>query len=175
MSIPIFFEPVRFTNPKTGRDHLIVDGGMLSNFLVWLFDSLGEPEWPTFGLRLVGDPSEDRASALSPATAPASGIAVVVDYIKSLIQTMVEAHDRMYMDAAAFARTVSIPTLGVAGTDFNLSPETALALYESGRSAAEEFLKSWDFEAYKAAFRSGGPAYSHRQEIAEYMRRSTIG
>ena len=38
MSIPIFFEPVSVTNEKTNREHVIVDGGMLSNFPVWLFD-----------------------------------------------------------------------------------------------------------------------------------------
>ena len=34
---------------------MIVDGGMLSNFPVWLFDcDDGDvPEWPTFGLLLV--------------------------------------------------------------------------------------------------------------------------
>ena len=55
MSIPIFFEPVRFENPNTGQVHVIVDGGMLSNFPVWLFDcDDGDvPEWPTFGLLLV--------------------------------------------------------------------------------------------------------------------------
>ncbi len=55
MSIPIFFEPVRVENAETNREHLIVDGGMLSNFPVWLFDSdPGEvPTWPTFGLLLV--------------------------------------------------------------------------------------------------------------------------
>ena len=51
MSIPVFFEPVKWENPETGRTHLIVDGGMLSNFPVWLFDcDDGEPPaWPTFG------------------------------------------------------------------------------------------------------------------------------
>jgi NTE family protein len=34
MSIPIFFEPVRFANPQTSREYLIVDGGRLSNFPV---------------------------------------------------------------------------------------------------------------------------------------------
>ena len=29
MSIPIFFEPVRFENPETKQEHIIVDGGML--------------------------------------------------------------------------------------------------------------------------------------------------
>jgi NTE family protein len=49
MSIPFFFEPVSFTNAKTHRKHLIVDGGMLSNFPVWLFD-VEESQWPTFGI-----------------------------------------------------------------------------------------------------------------------------
>src|SRR3989442_103977 len=53
MSIPIFSEPVEFRNPQTGREHLIVDGGILSNYPVWLFDVQGTPDWPTFGLRLV--------------------------------------------------------------------------------------------------------------------------
>jgi NTE family protein len=55
MSIPVFFEPVRVVNETTGQVHVIVDGGMLSNFPVWLFDCPdGDvPEWPTFGLLLV--------------------------------------------------------------------------------------------------------------------------
>jgi len=54
MSIPIFFEPVVHTNASSGEEHLIVDGGMLSNFPVWLFDCEGrDPRWPTFGLLLV--------------------------------------------------------------------------------------------------------------------------
>ena len=30
-----------------------MDGGILSNFPIWLFDSKGEPDWPTFGLKLI--------------------------------------------------------------------------------------------------------------------------
>src|SRR5919112_859863 len=54
MSIPLIFEPVSFREPKTGREHLLVDGGMLSNFPVWLFDA-EEPLWPTIGLKFVED------------------------------------------------------------------------------------------------------------------------
>ena len=51
MSIPIFFEPVELKNLNTGRIHHIVDGGILSNYPIWLFDApVGQdPEWPTFG------------------------------------------------------------------------------------------------------------------------------
>ena len=54
-----------------------------------------------------------------------------------------------------FARTIPIPTLGVGTTEFDITRERALALYESGRKATEEFLKDWDFERYVAEFRQG--------------------
>ena len=52
MSIPIFFEPVGSTLPRTGREHVVVDGGMLYNFTIWSFDA-GESPWPTYGLRPI--------------------------------------------------------------------------------------------------------------------------
>ena len=74
MSIPIFFEPVKFANPQTGKEHLIVDGGMLSNFPVWLFDAK-EPLWPTFGLKLVKkDPRAHVAGAPPRQEEPRSGV-----------------------------------------------------------------------------------------------------
>jgi NTE family protein len=72
-----------------------------------------------------------------------------------MVHTMMEAHDRLYVEKAQFARTIPIPTLGVGTTEFGLSKERAQALYDSGRDAAEKFLATWDFDAYVAAFRSG--------------------
>ena len=50
MSIPVFFEPV-----TAWTSHEIVDGGLLSNFPIWLFDTPPgtTPRFPTFGLLLV--------------------------------------------------------------------------------------------------------------------------
>jgi NTE family protein len=163
MSIPIFFEPVMHRNPRTGQDHLIVDGGMLSNFPVWLFDAdKGEPpRWPTFGMLLVeGDPKVPVSHRVE---ARQSGS--IVDYVKALASTMMEAHDRLYLEKATFVRTIPIPTLGVSTTEFDITPERVRAIYESGRKAAFEFLDRWDFEAYKAEFRSG-KEHSRREELA---------
>jgi NTE family protein len=138
MSIPIFFEPVRLANPQTGREHLIVDGGMLSNFPVWLFDA-EDPQWPTFGLKLLQkDPKAPVAESLP--EAPRGGIAMVIDYLRSLVDTMMAAHDRLYIEESEFDRTIAIDTLGVGTTEFGLSSERAIALFESGRAAAEKFL-----------------------------------
>lgn len=164
-SIPIFFEPVKLRNPETEREHLLVDGGMLSNYPIWLFDSEGEPEWPTFGLRLV-EPEPASATLAERLPEPARGDGDgIITYLKSLVATMLEAHDRLYIEKADFARTITIPTLGVGTTDFDLSSEKALALYESGRAAAEQFLETWNFQGYIEEFRRG-KKHSRRKEVA---------
>lgn len=171
MSIPVFFEPVRFENPETGRTHVIVDGGMLSNFPVWLFDcDDGEaPEWPTFGLLLVEPkPSSPIGARLPKPKMESSGPGAVIDYVKALAQTMMEAHDRMYVEQANYARTIPIPTLGVGTTEFDLPRERALALYDSGRWAAEKFLDDWDFDAYVSEFRTG-KEHSRRAAVSAAM------
>ena len=151
MSIPIFFEPWRWRSRVDGKEHLIVDGGVLSNFPVWIFDSEGEPPWPTFGLMLV----EPQPRTEIGADQAASEDAGFVTYIKDLASTMMEAHDRMYLQNDTFVRTIPIPTLGVRTTEFDLSRERADDLFESGHKAAVDFLADWDFESYKATFRSG--------------------
>jgi hypothetical protein len=88
-----------------------------------------------------------------------------IDFIKSLVHTMLEAHDRMYLESATFVRTIAIDTLGVHTTEFDLSRERADELYESGRRAAEDFLGRWDFDAYKAGFREQAPP-GRRQALA---------
>ena len=111
---------------------------MLSNFPVWLFDAKkGEPpRWPTFGMLLVeADPKVPVAHRVE-ATEHGVVRGSVVDYIKALASTMMEAHDRLYLEKATFVRTIPIPTLGVSTTEFDITPERVRALYESGRKAA---------------------------------------
>jgi NTE family protein len=175
MSIPVFFEPVRFVNPKTGRTHVIVDGGMLSNYPVWLFDCDDgtPPDWPTFGMLLVEPkPRVPIGARLPKSKMDGRGAGAVLDYVKALAQTMMEAHDRMYVEQASYARTIPIPTLGVGTTEFDLSKERALALFDSGRWAAEKFLKNWDFEAYIAEFRTG-KEHSRREALVATMGKDT--
>jgi NTE family protein len=175
MSIPFFFEPVRLVDPLTGTEHLIADGGVLSNFPVWIFDSDGEPAWPTFGLLLVEpDPTSSLGSRIPEYQPSKRWIGGTIGYAKSLIQTMLEAHDRLYVGKADFARTIPIETLGVGTTEFDLSPQRAEALYQSGREAATAFLATWDFDAYIEEFRRGKP-HSRRLEIAEQMRPAGVG
>jgi NTE family protein len=150
MSIPVFFEPV------TVDGHQIVDGGMLSNFPIWLFDTDPgtPPSFPTFGLLLV---APDQTAPLVPATpgAPVKPLDSDIDFLKAIAETMMEAHDRFYVEQANYARTIPIPTLGVRTTEFDIPKNKAQQLFESGHRAADEFLATWDFEEYKRRFRSG--------------------
>jgi NTE family protein len=170
MSIPIFFEPVRVKNEKTDTEHIIVDGGMLSNFPVWLFDvdPGEEPGWPTFGLLLV-EPEPKKPIGHRLEQERDRGVTALVDYVKAMAQTMMEAHDRIYLEKEQFARTIPIPTLGVGTTEFDITKERALALYESGREATAKFLETWDFPAYVEQFRRG-KEYSRREEVVEELR-----
>ena len=156
MSIPLFFEPVRWRNHRTGEEHLLVDGGLLSNFPVWLFDCNGPPRWPRFGLLLVEPrPRASLDQRLPRHPIPARGPRGVVEYARALVQTMLEARDRLYIENADYARTIAIPTLGVGTTEFDLSPERARTLYDAGRHAARRFLETWDFDGYVKEYRSG--------------------
>jgi NTE family protein len=89
-----------------------------------------------------------------------------------MLHTMMEAHDRLYVEKAQYARTIPIPTLGVRTTEFDITRERAEALYESGRKAAEEFLSMWDFKAYVAEFRMG-KTHSRRADIAAELREAS--
>jgi NTE family protein len=176
MSIPLFFEPIRIHNSKTNWEHVLVDGGMLSNFPVWLFDCDDgrPPEWPTFGLLLVEpDPRTPITERLPKPEHNPRGAKGLVQLLSGLVHTMMEAHDRMYVEKEQYARTIGIPTLGVGTTEFDLPQDRAMALYESGRSASSTFLEHWDFDAYIAAFRQGAPQ-SRRADIAAELRRAAV-
>jgi NTE family protein len=169
MSIPIFFEPVRHVNTETNEEHVIVDGGMLSNYPVWLFDVAdGEPpDWPTFGMLLVEPkPREHLGKRIDPPKKE-RGVGALIDYLKSMAQTMMAAHDRLYVEQADFARTIPIPTLGVGTTEFDITPERRRELFHSGKKATQDFLASWDFDAYVAEFREGRQHKRRHAVLAE--------
>jgi NTE family protein len=141
-SIPIIYEPVRLTSVSDSTEHLLVDGGMLSNFPLWIFDRQNDPETEVIGLRLVEDQPDTGLVDLLPVPALArTRFGQLVDYVESMARTLMEAHDRRYLDAGEIARTVPVPTLGVGTTEFDLSPERAEALYQAGQQAVRAILE----------------------------------
>ncbi|ETT65378.1 phospholipase [Paenibacillus sp. FSL R7-277] len=153
-TLPLFFKPYQWHTPLIPKPYYMLDGGMLSNYPIWLFDVEGVPRWPTFGFRL----SEKRTYAQ---TLDING---PVSLLKGMFKTMLQAHDQRHVDEHAEERTVFIPTREVTTTKFDLTDADKQFLLTSGHTAAEKFLSTWDFEAYKHKFRdknatSPVPAY----------------
>jgi NTE family protein len=141
MSIPLFFQPWR------DGDSCFVDGGMLSNFPVGVFDRKDgvEPRWPTFGIKLSGRPDANQKP--TPIGGP-------IGLLKGMVGTMTNFHDQMYLDQPSVVdRTIFVDCGKLRATDFDLTDSDKRMLFDNGRAAAEKFLGTWDFEAYKAKYR----------------------
>lgn len=140
-SIPFFFDPAKIVGRTEPRKNIIVDGGVLSNFPIWLFDKQS-PRWPTFGFRLVSGTEGEPHHITGP-----------ISLFFALFQTMLDAHDRRYVEEKDKVRTILVPSAGVKSTDFNITPEKSAALFESGVKAAEKFFDKWDFLQYLQNYR----------------------
>ncbi|HBV96318.1 MAG TPA: hypothetical protein DEF36_04660 [Desulfotomaculum sp.] len=140
MSIPVYFEPVRldYLNNGVASRSFIVDGGILSNFPVWLFDADFNPQWPTFGFRLI-EPGQEKPRSINN----------IVDFLSAMIGTMMEAHDERYIKEANFNRTIPIPTMGVRTTEFEITSEKKEMLFQAGYRAAQKFFEDYTEETYR--------------------------
>ena len=140
LSIPFFYNPVVLSN--NNNLSYIVDGGLLSNFPIWIFDVSGKPRWPTFGLNLYDD-NEDSASS-------SNGF---VPYAIDVIETSLKTSEEIYFKDFADVRIVNIPTLCIGTVDFDITNEQITALYNSGYKSAKKFLESWCFNSYIRNYR----------------------
>lgn len=149
-SIPFFFRPFHMpAAPSVTEGHgevLCVDGGMLSNYPIDIFDRTdGRPaRWPTLGVKLSAKRPVAGASWRPDANA--------FQLALSLISTMENAHDQMHIDDPCFAsRTIFVDTTGYRATDFQLTQADKQKLFDNGHLAATLFLRSWNWDAWKLA------------------------
>lgn len=133
-SLPYFFEPVKI---KDGHAQtVIVDGGVLSNFPMWLFDKENVKKVrPVLGIRLSYNNNER----------PRKEIKNAIQLFEALFVTMKDAHDARYISRKHEKNIIFIPTEGLLPTEFKLSEEKKRLLYELGYERAEQFLSTWCF------------------------------
>lgn len=139
ISIPLFFRPYKLQYNK--GESIIVDGGLLSNFPVWIFDVSGIPRWPTFGFNLINRKKT-----------PNEGIGFI-NYISELMETIVNRNENIFVRDKDSVRIINIPTLGVGTTQFNITREMSLKLFKSGYESTKMFLDNWDFDNYIKKYR----------------------
>jgi NTE family protein len=136
MSVPFYFRPVTLRCGPPGGHATLVDGGLLSNFPVELFDRTdGRPaRWPTVGIKLSARPGSWPVA--EPVGGPA-GLALAA------VHTLMGAHDAYHLDDEhTTARTIFVDTSGVDSLDFDIDAATRQRLYRAGRAAAAGFLDS---------------------------------
>lgn len=118
MSIPLVFEPVH-----SGRN-LMVDGGVLSNFPLSLFDGN-----ETLGFRLHAK------AALLP-FAPEG----YRDYLLAIMGAMLDGRDNYDVQTKKLAGLIEIDPGRISSTQFRLSDGEKAGLYEQGVSAGNRFF-----------------------------------
>jgi NTE family protein len=126
IGIPFFFRPVQLT--LEGEKRTLVDGGLVANFPVWIFDDArrrrrADPT-PILGFRLM-----ERADM--PLGAQKSPIRFVRSLLETALNANVEIHARGIDDLFTFPLEVNVSTY-----DFDLSPSRKQALYESAKQQA---------------------------------------
>lgn len=167
MSIPLFFAAKRSI-----RGDIYVDGGVLDNYPVKLFDrekyingeegietkyyekinkevkSMNRPvsrylyNKQTLGFRL--DTKEEIALFRDHAEPVTKKIDDFMDYSWALINTILDAQQNAHLHSDDWARTVYIDTLGVNTTDFSLKDDKKQAMVESGKRGTEKYFEWFD-------------------------------
>lgn len=129
---------------------VIVDGGTLSNFPVWLFDvdSPGAKlARPTFGFTLTGGKGVGAGFNAFVRRMPWA-----VQFGFDIFHTAQEAWDTRFVSHSTRVRTVTVDAGNVGTTQFNLPEADQQMLLQNGREAATRFLDRFDLAGYENTY-----------------------
>ena len=146
MSIPLFFEAVRFDGKEFGKGDYFVDGGLFDNYPLHLFD---QPDfarlnpfyrnginWETLGLFLKSEELECATDPVMPDN--------LFEFLNLTLRSFYDTHDLSNLDKSLVdqKRSVIINDCGVSSLQFDLEPGSELyqKLYVSGRESVSNFL-----------------------------------
>lgn len=130
---PYFFMP-KYISGKAGAESIMVDGGLLSSYPLWIFDKPNEQNLrPVLGVKL----SDDVGDAVP------RKIKNVVGMSHAMFSTMKQAHDIRYVTLSHQKNTIFIPIKDVETTNFHINTQTISKLIKLGETNTSEFLTSW--------------------------------
>jgi NTE family protein len=132
---PYFFPPLNLRDAVTNKDGVLVDGGVVSAYPVFLFDS-PQPQRPTWGFQLFSG-----FSAEKPAYEGIGGAGWPIGMLKAILASSTNALDKLSQQAFG-NRSIAIPTGDVSTLDFALTEQQKTYLYDSGYQAAKAFFDS---------------------------------
>lgn len=131
---PYFFMPKQLKNADRTWSYL-VDGGLLSNFPLWLFKNEAKTKRPVLGISLSETVEQEQAERIR------NGI----DLLQAIFKTMVKAHDTRYISTNESQHVVFIPVKEIQTVDFNVNNDEKEKLIELGKDRTENFLKTWTY------------------------------
>lgn len=136
ITIPVFFTPILY------KDDMYMDGGILSNYPIWIFDDEYTYEQPkeiskinnkTLGFKLI---TYSRTSEINnnPYKIP------ILSIIIKTIMLLLNYADKSYDSKRYKSRTVEIDVSGINSIEFDLNRPFIDMLAEKGSKATEDFL-----------------------------------
>lgn len=130
---PYFFMPKKLPG-KTNKKSVIVDGGLLSNFPLWVFENEnGDKRRPILGVKLSESMEQSEPRNIKNA----------LDMFHALFSTMKQAHDARYISKSKQNNVIFIPVDNMSAVDLSISDETKQALITLGKQRADRFLQHW--------------------------------
>lgn len=129
---PYFFMPKQLKNDDNKLSY-IVDGGLLSNFPLWLFQRKQKQKRPVIGVTLSEDVENQQPELIH------NGL----DMLQAMFKTMLKAHDTRYVSTSQSKHVIFIPVKKIRTVDLKINEETKNELIKLGAKKSAEFLKSW--------------------------------
>jgi NTE family protein len=154
-SIPLYFEPVIVKDGHSGEQTTLVDGGILSNFAIEIFNRNDgvPPRWPTFGVQILPDLPAGSAQLLPRSVLPALRVSQLIPPLRLLEQvvaTAIVGNDQTHLEQPCVRRRlIQVDTSPIGIIDFDAPAATRQLVIANGARAAEAFLESWDWERYR--------------------------
>ena len=168
MSIPLFFAAIR-----DERRQVLVDGGVLRNYPVKVFDreayidpanrgacarhtdyyardNAGRPTGTSpycYNRETLGfrlDASEEIALFRDGAQPAAEDIGDFFDYGSALVRSLLNVQSNAHLHSDDWQRTIYIDTLGIGATDFSLSDAQKRRLLRAGRDGVSRYFDWYD-------------------------------
>ena len=151
MSIPLFFEALRFDGKRFGSGDYYVDGGLFNNYPIHIFDKphfASESRlyrdginWETLGLFLFPNQLNGDKIPAEPDN--------LWEFMDLTIRSIYDSHQlaNLVESVVDKKRTIRIDDCGISSTRFDLSPHSIeyRCLYEAGRKAAHSFFEQNDW------------------------------
>jgi len=131
-SFPYFFMPKQIMGKKKKKSY-IVDGGLLSNFPLWIFRKGNKDARPVLGITL-SEALEDQQP---------NDIKNALDMLQAIFQSMLRAHDARYISKSMESNIIFIPVKNIRTTDLSISDEQKQLLIQLGKEKTEHFLEFW--------------------------------